>query len=331
MATADPVQQQRLNLEATKEVRRRLEQHAKRIGVIDGSNREALREWLQNIDHAAAWTGANDGLLLEMVGYLATGGLAIQIRTYIAQLAAGQHASWGGVKAGIEEAFLNEDEREYLRARVEQLTQNPYEDSREYGRRYREAVGRAYDPLDLQVPLVRDRLAKQYLHGLRDKAVRTQVFMQRPVGVDAAIEAANRTAHAVGLAEVGGRQEEPMEIGALPLHTPPMPTMQDLADIKQVLKTLQGEIKSLRKATEAPPRQAEEPPTRREQRAPRAPRPGNREPRETPRRPGPRPQLTDGCYECREPGHFARDCPLRRRHVQQAVQDVMEQMSGQGN
>ena len=150
MATADPVQQQRLNLEATKEVRRRLEQHAKRIGVIDGSNREALREWLQNIDHAAAWTGANDGLLLEMVGYLATGGLAIQIRTYIAQLAAGQHASWGGVKAGIEEAFLNEDEREYLRARVEQLTQNPYEDSREYGRCYREAVGRAYDPLDLQ-------------------------------------------------------------------------------------------------------------------------------------------------------------------------------------
>ena len=195
-----------------------------------------------------------------MVGYLATGGLAIQIRTYIAQLATGQHASWEVVKASVGEAFLNEDEREYLRARVEQLTQNPYEDSREYGQRYREAVGRAYDPADLQVPLVRDRLAKQYLHGLRDKVVRTQVFMQRPVGVDAAIEAANRTAHAVGLAEVGGRQEEPMEIGALPLHTPPMPTMQDLADIKQVLKTLQGEIKSLRKATEAPPRQAEEPP-----------------------------------------------------------------------
>ena len=162
MAAPDTVQiqQSRLNLEATRELRRRLEQG------------------LRGVDNAAAWTQANDTLLLEMVGYLSIGSLATLIREFleaIVQDPTGPPRGWRQVKEAIITSFLDEDEREYLRSKVDDILQNPYEDSREYGRRYKEATHRAYEATELQLPLVMERLTR-----LRDKAVRTQVFMQRP-------------------------------------------------------------------------------------------------------------------------------------------------------
>ena len=248
MANPD-LQQARLNLEATKEVCRRLGQHAKQIGGSDGSNQEALRAWIQGVDHADVWTGARDSLMLEMIGYLATGSLAVQIWGYIQSAA---DATWARAREAIIAAFLNEDEREYLRSKVEKVTQNPYEDSREYGRRYREAVNRAYEPADLHLPLIVERLTKQFVQGLRDKSVRTQVFLQRVPTLERAIEAANTAARAVCLAEVDTRGEEPMEVGAMPLLARPDPT-GEWSEIRQLLKTLQGEMKSIRKAMTTPP------------------------------------------------------------------------------
>ena len=122
------LQQARLNLEATREVRRRrLEQHAKRIGTADGTNKEALREWIQGVDQAAAWTGANDLLVLEMVGYLTTGGLATALRHYVDRV--GPQSNWGEARQEVTAAFLDEDEREFLRANVDKIVQNSYEDS----------------------------------------------------------------------------------------------------------------------------------------------------------------------------------------------------------
>ena len=127
MANPD-LQQARLNLEATREVRRRrLEQHANRIGTADGTNKEALREWIQGVDQAAAWTGANDLLVLEMVGYLTTGGLATALHHYVDRV--GPQSNWGEARQEVTAAFLDEDEREFLRANVDKIVQNPYEES----------------------------------------------------------------------------------------------------------------------------------------------------------------------------------------------------------
>ena len=70
--------------------------------------------------------------------------------------------------------------------------------------------------------------------------------------MDEAVEAANGAARAVGLAELGGRHEEPMEIGAMPL--PPktgLNTEKELREFRQLLKTIQGEMKYLRKAIDS--------------------------------------------------------------------------------
>ena len=64
----------------------------------------------------SVWTGARDSLMLEMIGYLATGSLAVQIWGYIQSAA---DATWSGAREAIITAFLNEDEREYLRSKVE--------------------------------------------------------------------------------------------------------------------------------------------------------------------------------------------------------------------
>ena len=321
MANHD-LQQARLNLEATREIRRRLEQHAKKIGIADGSNRESLREWIRGVDTASVWTGATDSLVLEMVGYLASGSLATQILEYLQASAPGDPATWDGAKAAIIRAFLNEDEREYLRSKAEKVTQYPYEDSREYGRRYREAVNRAYEPTDLQLPLIAERLTRQFVQGLRDKAVRTQVFLQRVATIDAAIEAANTAARAVGLAETDTRVEEPMEIGALPLPAKPE-SLAEWSEFRQLLKTIQGEMKSIRKALATPP--PEHPP-----RADRPP-PRQQRGRLPPPRRDSRPRPRTGCYECESPEHFARDCPQRRRAIHEVVQAALEDRPQPGN
>ena len=157
-AEAPNYNQQRLNLEAMREVRRRLEQHAKVIGHADGTDREALRKWIQGVNHAILLTNANDQMVMEIVGYLTAGSLARVITQFMQDHP--NNVTWNGVRDAITTTFLDEDEREYLRNKVRSIKQAPYQDSREYGERYRDALRKAYTQVELATPLIIEGLIK---------------------------------------------------------------------------------------------------------------------------------------------------------------------------
>ena len=158
---AEKAQKERLEMEKVKEVRRRLEQFASRIGPSDGSNKEALREWLDAIDHAFSYTGNHDSLVIEMVGYLTKGTLAKVVREKM--LATNEKdRTWELCKSMITENFLSVDECEFLRSKVEKLHQGPNEDIREYANKYNSAVSKAYTETELKVPLIQERLIKTF-------------------------------------------------------------------------------------------------------------------------------------------------------------------------
>ena len=330
---AEEMNQRRLQIEAHREIRRRLEQFGNRVGATDGANKEGLREWIRGIDNAVAWTGAPDMLVLEMVGYLTTGSLATLVRDHISPAAGAGH-TWRECRALIIQNFLNEDEQEYLRSRVEALVQNAYEDTREYGRRFRDGVNKAYTLAEMAVPLVMERLVNLFINGVRDKQVRTQVHLAKPGTLDLAINCANNASRAVGKAECNTRVEEPMEVGALAPPHVPVPRKDQTSkedDVKQLVKTLQGEVKSLRKSLERQVQaQAQGPPT-----AP-VPAQGGRgqsgqRGRGMRRQPVRNAQGEPRCFNCNRYGHMARECRQEEAIVAAVEAAVAARMDAQGN
>ena len=138
-----------------------------------------------------------------MVGYLATGSLGALIQEHMAPNN-GPH-TWAECRTLIVQHFWNEDEQEYLRAKVETVVQNAYEDTREYGMRFKDAVRKAYSNAELAVLLFMERLANSYINGVRDKVVRMQVYLAKPVNIDQAITVTSNAARAVSKAECNSR------------------------------------------------------------------------------------------------------------------------------
>ena len=158
-------------------LRKKLEQHGRYIESCDGSERDQLREWMEAVSAAQRWTQAGDNLVLEMIGYLSKGPLRNSISDLIerrGQAQPPQPVTWVVVREHIIEAFLDEDEPEHRRHKVDLLKQLPYQDSREYGIKYISSVQKAYTIQELAVPLVMERLVRNFIGGLRDREVRAQ-------------------------------------------------------------------------------------------------------------------------------------------------------------
>ena len=225
-----------------------MEQHARYIESCDGSVREQLREWLDAISAAQRWTGTGDNLVIEMVGYLSKGSLRTSIADYVdqqGQVVRGNGATWAGVRNHITANFLDEDEAEHMRRKADSVKQAPYQDSREYGLKYTNAINKAYTQAQLAVPLVLERVIDNFINGLRDKEVRTQVHLARPNTLQAAVTRANDVARALARGEVE-RVEEPMEIGALP-QAATKKIAEHKNELLTVVKDMSGSMRGLQK------------------------------------------------------------------------------------
>ena len=298
----------RLQLDGTREIRRRLEQFASRIGTSDGSNREALREWIDGIDHAYAYVGNQDNLVIEMVGYLTKGTLAKVVRERMLALRDGER-TWDTCKKTIIDNFLNLNEMEYLRNKVENMSQGPYQDMRQYANNFALAVDKAYTDAEQRIDLIQKSLIKSFVKGIRDQTIRAQVHLQDKPTLAEVIREANKVSLALYKAEVETRNIEPMDISAIyPGDAAATANSKETGELKQLVKTLQGEVKSLRKTVE-------------QERRGRS---------RTRRKPSFNAEGKPLCFSCQKYGHMARDCRSNQiaTMVSEAVKQEVERNGG---
>ena len=155
----------------------RLALHAKRIGIQDGSSRTALREWLEEITSAKEWTRASDVQTINMIGYLLKGDLDRAVRDYIRE---GPGRTWLEVRGFIAAHFLDQDEQEYLRKKVDTLRQAAHQDVRDFSVEFDQKVKLAYTLAEREVPLVQERLIRLNLIFQRLHLLHTVVYMNLP-------------------------------------------------------------------------------------------------------------------------------------------------------
>ena len=294
---------ERQNLAAAQEVCHKLDLYANSIGTVDGMNRDQLRSWLEHVDYAMDWTGASDKEGLEMIGYLMSGSLAIYVRSHLRQNPDEQ--TWPKVRAAISKAYLEEDEDEFLREPAERTNQRPFEDTREFGRRFQEVVRKAYPTSEPAVPLVRDRVVKLFIKDIQDADVRMQVHLIKPTTLADAVSSANTTAHARSLAEIPStRQEEPMEVGAFKV-TPPAELSLSMSEMASGLSALREEVSFLKKQIQRGSSAAVDEGVARSMESIRG---------------GRRDISRMKCYKCEIFGHIKRDCPeVRFKKVEAAI------------
>ena len=266
MANAHP-QAQLLQLQATSELRRKLKDFADNVSPCDGSIREVMRKWLQDIDNIRAWTNAPDSLIIDLAGQKSTGPLRASLLAAREAIPLVPDRTWPNVRAAVVEEFLERDEGQHLQHKLDMIVQEPFEDLRTYARRFIDMKDLAYPLNERDVPSVRNRLVSLYLGGIYSDSVRQQAsrgranralnaIMRDSFDIEGSFETSRRT---VGNAPQPtsmaphGRQEEPMDISAVIAANVGVVVDKAVDRMEQKFKTVQGEMKALRNKGPAHP------------------------------------------------------------------------------
>ena len=177
-AQAAQVQEQRMQLEATTALSRKLKDFAESLAPTDGSNRDHLRKWIQDMDNIAAWTAAPEHLIIDLAGQKSQAALRGALLT-AKTVFVGAQRTWNNVRNAIKGEFLERDEMTFLQQKLDRLVQEPFEDLRSYARRFIDLKNMAYPDDEAALPSVANRLITLFLGGIFDDNVRQQAARNR--------------------------------------------------------------------------------------------------------------------------------------------------------
>lgn len=166
---------QRLDLAVSEAVRKRLDQYAKHIPVVDGTDKKDLRKWLQGIDHARDSVEPGDALIIDMLGPLVTGAMALFVRKTLKTM--GTDKTWNALRTAVVNQYLGKGETRYWKDRVEKIHQESGETVREYAGRFMYQVHQAYTPTQLSESVLSERLLSKFIQGISSRMIRGTVSM----------------------------------------------------------------------------------------------------------------------------------------------------------
>ena len=218
------IQSNRLKLDQNNSIRKNLQLYARTIMTCDGSSKQSLRRFLESLEIAQLWSGADDKSILELASRLVTGNLASAMSKFV-HVEMNGSASWAETKEYIKEQFLGKDELSALRSQLLRMAQTSYETVESYGRRFDQKAQKCYAPEELTLSVIQEQLIKVFVAGLQSTAIKTQVYLSNPKNLSQAIQFATESSRAFTLA-----LENPTNGPAEPLDQAPFGTPLPVLD-----------------------------------------------------------------------------------------------------
>ena len=285
------------------------------ITKCNGESPAAVRTWLEQVERSTRFTTAT----LRVVMRTITGHMQQEVERFIGP---GERvtATWKDVKAFVTDTFLSNQDQEELRQAVDQLVQKAYQTTKDYGRKYKEAVRLAYPTaMDGAQNDIADRfIIHGYVRGLEDKELAKKLVRKGlPKTLDTAITQVEKLQAAeqevdnmfpTTTSATSRRREEPMDISAVNNAATPQPKTPletELATVKRQVGGLSNQFTQIMAAFNTMIQQ--------QGAAPRQDRPHRQQ-----QHPGgqrPRFEFSDDgkpiCAYCHKKGHLRRECRKR--------------------
>ncbi len=228
---------------------RALQGFGRAVSVIDGADRGALRAWLETIRQAGDVARAIDEDILQFALSNARGNL---YQVIYASWKEDRTRPWEEVMRVVAATLLSADEVNYLREQVKALAQLPGESEPCYSQRFWDAARNAWPAGDLAGDsTVLQMLLCIFMDSLRDQTTRWYLQVHQPATIMDAVALASKSGRAMENRQRRLGTHEPMELGAVGVARSQKDTGRD-SECLQVLKSLQGEVKSLRKMVICP-------------------------------------------------------------------------------
>ena len=225
-----------------------LRAYGKSIAVMGGSDRGALCEWVGVVERVGRLAQVEDRLLIKFALSNATGALHEIISDALLQ---DSIYSWDGIKLVINRTLLTADEKSYLRNLIFSLKQSDTETMAVFCHRFKQSAVKGWD-LEAAVygSDTFDILMSTFLDALKSSTTMWFIETQRPTSLEEAFNFAilsersvERQKKRVAAIEVAGVTTD-LTLKAKNLTVLPKNSSDNSLNS---LKTLQGEVKSLRK------------------------------------------------------------------------------------
>lgn len=281
--------------------------------ICCGDSQSAIREWFDEIDLAVPILD-DPASLIRVVTRTISGPLRKEVERFIRECGnhpdnpvAREAVAWNDIKSHVQTAFLSLDENAYLRDQIEEIRQSAYESPAAYNLRFRGLADAAYPRGTRNADQIRV-LLRAYARGLHcAQMAKRLVTTGRPTSLEDAMHLVLQYSSADDEFNRLGRKEEPMEIGVIGRHVSSK-TVSDVPkavdDMNAIMDKMSCQMERL--FTRIAKLECQSAREQREKKSGRKTKPSS--------------WTEDGrpvCYECGNPGHFGRDCDVRRKRLAQ--------------